>query len=121
MPTMEMVKKRLQVISDLQDELRELKSQADDLLEDNAEYAEVKEQTDLIMEQVKEKKARVLEDPAYANATQKMGDIRTDIKDQQDALSQELVDLYKEEGITEIEDSNGDLKRLKFAVKLVSA
>lgn len=121
MPNMETIQKRLQVLEDLQEELRNLRQQASEMLEDDPEYTRIKGETDQIKEQVKEKKAQLVEGTAYNEAQEKMKELRADIKDQQEALSQELIDLYKEEGITRIEAPNGEVKELKFSVKLINA
>ena len=109
------------MLEDLQDELRGLRQQSNEMLEDDPEYARIKEETALIKEQVKEKKAQVVEATAYNEVQEKMKEIRADIKDQQEALSQELIELYKDEGVTVVETPSGDVKKLKFNVKLVSA
>ena len=41
-------------------------------------------------------------------------------KENKEILSQELVDYYKESGSLEIEDADGNVKRMKFSVTLVS-
>ena len=120
MADMEMIQKRLRIIEDLQEEMRKLRQDSQEILEDDPDYAQFKEQTDLIKEQVKEKKAQVMDSSVYAETQIKLKELRADIKDQKEALSQELIDLYKEEGITRIEGPDGEVKKLKFDVKLVS-
>jgi ABC-type phosphate transport system auxiliary subunit len=121
MPNMEMIQKRLQMLDDLQEELRKLRQDANEMLENDPEYTRIKEETDLIKEQVKEKKAQVVEATAYNEVQEKMRELRGDIKDQQEALSQELIELYKEEGVTVVETPSGEVKKLKFNVKLINA
>ncbi|MBP8961100.1 hypothetical protein KBG31_02665 [Patescibacteria group bacterium] len=121
MANMEMIQKRLGMIEELQEELRKLRQDANEMLEGDPEYARIKEETDLIKEQVKEKKAQAIEASAYNETQEKMKEIRADIKDLQEALSQELIELYKDEGVTMIETPGGNVKKLKFNVKLVDA
>ncbi len=121
MASMELIQKRLRMIADLRAELRALRQEASDILENDPEFVRIKEETDLIKTQVKEQKARVIETSAYKEVQEKMKELRADLKDLQEALSQELVELYKEEGITTIEDADGEVKRLKFSVRLVDA
>ena len=118
---MEMIQKRLGMLEELQEELRKLRQDANEMLEQDPEYARVKEETDLVKAQVKEKKAQAIEGSAYNETQEKMKEIRNDIKDQQEALSQELIELYKDEGVTMVETPSGDVKKLKFNVKLIDA
>jgi len=115
-----MVQKRLQIINSLQEELRELASHRKDILEENNEYNELEEKNKLIREQAAEKKKQILATPEYNAVTRQVKDIRADIKDQREALSQELIELYREEGLTEIEDPKGNIKKLKFSVRLIN-
>ena len=43
-----------------------------------------------------------------------------EIKELKEVLSQELADYYRSEGTMQIEDEEGNIKRLKFNVSLVN-
>ena len=115
-----MVQRRLQMLNSLREDLRELNSHRKDILEESDEYHELKEKSKLVKEQAVEKKKQILAIPEYDAVIRQIRDIKVDIKDQEEALSQELVELYREEGLTEIEDSEGNTKKLKFSVRLVN-
>lgn len=117
----DMVKRRIQIIDELSEELKELRSHKKDILENDDDYEEIKEKAKLVKDQEKAKKQQVLDDPSYQAIMDQMKEIRAEIRDQKDVLSQELLELYEEEGLTEIEDQNGNWKKLKFNVKLVNA
>ncbi|MBD3366065.1 hypothetical protein GF360_01845 [candidate division WWE3 bacterium] len=117
----DMAQRRIRIINELKAELKELKGHRKDILEEDPEYSELKEQSKLVKDQTRTKRKQVLDAPEYKAVTDQMSDIRAEIRDQKEALSQELVELYKEEGVTEIEDSEGNLKKLKFSVQLVNA
>mgnify|MGYP001611005021 CR=1 FL=1 len=56
----------------------------------------------------------------YVSIREQMKDKRQEIKEHKEALSQELVEYYKDSGSQEIADQNGEVKRMKFSVKLVN-
>lgn len=116
----DMVHKRLRIINELKEELKELKHHRKDILEEDNEYSELKEKNKLIKDQASTKKKQILDAPEYKAVIDQMKELREEVRDQKEALSQELIELYKEEGITEIEDSEGNLKKLKFSVRLVN-
>jgi len=116
----DLVQRRLQMLSSMREDLRELNSHRKDILEESDEYHDLKEKGKLVKEQTTEKKKQILAVPEYDAVIRQIKDIRVDIKDQEEALSQELVELYREEGLTEIEDSDGNIKKLKFSVRLIN-
>ncbi len=116
-----MVQRRLQIINELKSELKELKGHRKDILEEDQDYSELKEKKKLIRDQTRTKKKQILDAPEYKAVIDQMKEIRAEIRDQKDALSQELVELYKEEDVTEIEDQEGNVKKMKFSVRLVNA
>lgn len=116
----DMIKKRLQIIADLKGEITSLKENYDDIMEDDDLYQEVKEKTAEVREEKKASKTRLLTNPLYQQLSEEMKEKRRDIKENREALSQELVELYKKEGKMEITDADGNIKKMKFSVRLVS-
>ena len=114
------IDKRLKIISDLQMELNGLKVNLDEILDNDSEYQSVLEEVVKIKEASQERKAKISENKMFRNITEQMKDKRLEIKDNRDALSQELIDYYRESGRMEIEDENGKTRRLKFSVRLVN-
>ncbi len=116
-----MVQRRLSILEDLKEERTKLKNHREEILEENKEYSELEEQKKLVKEQAREKKKSILEIPEYKVVEEKLKEVRAEIRDHRDALSQELLELYEEEGTTEIEGPEGKVKKLKFKVRLVNA
>ncbi|OGC47986.1 hypothetical protein A3A69_00590 [candidate division WWE3 bacterium RIFCSPLOWO2_01_FULL_37_15] len=114
------IDKRLKIISDLQMELNGLKVNLDEILDNDSEYQSVLEEVVKVKEASQERKAKISENKMFRNITEQMKDKRLEIKDNRDALSQELIDYYRESGRMEIEDENGKTRRLKFSVRLVN-
>jgi len=116
----DMVQKRLQMLNSLREDLRELNSHRKDILDESEGYNELEEKVSWLRSRPLKKRSKFLAIPEYDAVIRQIKDIRIDIEDQKDALSQELIELYREEGITEIEDSKGNIKKLKFSVRLVN-
>ncbi|HLB51539.1 MAG TPA: hypothetical protein VJL30_01330 [Patescibacteria group bacterium] len=114
------IDKRLKIISDLQMELNGLKVHLDEILENDSDYQTVLEEVAKVKEESQERKAKISENKMFRNIKEQMKEKRLEITDNKDALSQELMDYYRESGRMEIEDENGKTRRLKFSVRLVN-
>lgn len=115
-----MIAKRLQIIEDLMTELNVIKDMYDSALENDPIYQEVQETESKAKSEVKQKKSVVMSNSEYIKLAEQMKEKRILIKEAKEALSQDLADFYRESGEMEIEDHNGNVKRIKFSVRLVS-
>lgn len=114
------IAKRLKIIEDLMDELNVLKDMYESALENDPAYQEVQEVEEKTKGEIKQKKSLVMSNTEYIKLAEQMKEKRLEIKDAKDALSQDLADFYREEGILEIEDHNGNIKRIKFSARLTN-
>lgn len=116
--------KRLQIINDLSQELNVLKEQYEDALENDPQYQKIQEQVEKLKAEQKEQKEqvteKVLEKSSYKALKDEMKEKKEEIGNHKEILSQELVDYYKETGTLEVEDLNGNVKKMKFSVKLIN-
>lgn len=116
--------KRLTIIKDLNEELNVLKEQYDDAVHNDPQYQRMQEEVEELKAKAKEKtdevKTKVLEKTTYKNIKEDIKEKKEEINNHKEILSHELVEYYKETGSLEIEDANGNLKKMKFSVKLVS-
>ena len=119
----ETIKKRLKIIQDLQEELNKLQEQYQDALESDSQYVESQERLEELKEEAKEKreviKQKVTQNSSYSALKNEINEKKMEIKENKEVLSQELVTYFKETGIVEIEDTEGNLKKMKFSVRLV--
>lgn len=114
------IQKRLKILSDLAKELGELKANLEDALMDDPNYGKMQEEEEEHKKDRKEKKDRIMSTAAVKGYQQEIKDKTQEIKENREILSQELVDYYKESGTLEITDADGNVKHMKFSVKLVS-
>jgi hypothetical protein len=116
----EMINKRLQIIDDLTTELNQIKSNYEETLENDPVYQEVEEEKEKVRNSTKEKTEKILLNSSYKAMADQLREKRQEIKEQKEVLAQELLDFYRESGQMEIEDPQGNVKRMKFSVRLVS-
>jgi hypothetical protein len=118
--SIETISKRLKILNDLQEELNKAKALLDEKLEDDPAYQKFQEEQVKIKEEVKEKKDKVMKTQTIKAMDDEVKNLRTEIKENKEILSMELADYYKENGILEITDPEGMVKRIIFSAKLVN-
>ncbi len=112
--------KRLQIIEELLKELNILKETYQDALDNDADYQKVQEEEAKVKDEFRQKKVKITSKDTYQNILNSIKEKRQDVKENREALSQDLVDYYKESGEIQIEDHEGKTKRMIFSVKLVA-
>lgn len=121
---LEMINKRIKIIDDLVREINKIKTLYEESLNDNTEIQKIQEKEEeikKIKEEAKLKKQKVEESPNLKAMRDQMNELRNEMKDNKEALSQELADYYRETGSNEITDVEGNTKRIKFSAKLVNS
>lgn len=119
----DLITKRLEILKELQIELNSLRTHYEETLENDPQFQRIQEEQEKVKKeatQAKEKQEKVASTPSYKAIADQIKEKKTEIKEHQEALSQELVDYYRENGTLEIEDNEGNVKRMKFSVKLVN-
>lgn len=114
------IQNRLEIIDELTEELNILKDEYEELLEKDTEYVAIEEQQEKVKEEKRMARARLKENSTYATLQEDMKEKRKEISENKQILSQDLVDLYKKKGKVEIVTPDGDVKRMKFSVRLVN-
>jgi len=116
----ETIKKRLKIISDLQEEINRVKALFTESLENDPVYQEVQEEEKKLKEETKDKKQKVKMAPTIKNMDDQIKQFRKEIQENKEILAMELADYYKESGLLEITDEDGNTKRVVFSVRLIS-
>ncbi len=116
----ETIKKRLKIISDLQEEINRIKALFTESLENDPVYQEVQEEEKKIKEETKEKKQKLKIAPTIQNMDNEMRQLRKEISENKEILALELANYYKESGSLEITDEDGRTKRIVFSVRLIN-
>lgn len=118
---LDMINKRLKIISDQHVELKKIKDLYQESLENDPVFQDLQEEAKTFREQNKEKKIQVTEKESLKHIADQIKELSNDIKENKDILAQELADYYKDSGSMEITDEDGNTKRIIFSVKLVNS
>lgn len=100
-------------------EIQENRQMLDDALLNDASY---KEKEDKAKEAAKVRnayKSQILKQPALMVLSEKIKDLRTEMKDAQQQLSDYLQEYQKLTGANEIEDANGNVNEIRYSARLV--
>jgi len=116
----ELITKRLKIIEDLQEEIKKIRNSIQDALDNDADYQALQETINNNRVAVKESKDKISEKAVIKELELQLKEQRNALKEIKEVLSQELADYYRQEGTMEVEDHNGDIKRMKFNVSLIS-
>jgi len=121
--SVEMIQRRIKIISDLQADINKVKANYDEALENNPLYQEAQEQEEQmkkVKEEAKIKVEKVKENPTLKGMVDQMKELKEEVKNNKEALSQELADYYKDSGSMEIVDEDGNTKHIKFTARLTN-
>lgn len=115
----EQIRKRLKIVQDLNSELNSLKATYQDMLDEDSEYQEYYEKEQEFKKERVDERDKVLGKSVYMVLKDEMKDLRRDISENKEALAMELIELYREKGTLEVTDHEGNVKTMKFTVRLV--
>lgn len=114
-----MINGYLMDLEKLQKDLKEQSAMLKDTFENDAEYAAASEKANEVQKMKKEIKDKLISDPSVALLDAKVNDLKTEVKDARQALSDYLHQYYLESGLTQITDSAGEVREIVTSVKLV--
>jgi|GEM_PF-669446 len=106
-------------LENLQSSLKEQNAMLKDAFENDAEYAAISEKAREMQKMKKAVKDRVMKDPAVALLDEKVADLRAEVKEARQALSDYLTQYYQESGMRQITGSDGEVRELVTSVRLV--
>ena len=110
----------MKIIDDLKEELNKINALYKESLDEDPVYQEVQEKEQEYRESKKERTTQVMEKPVIKEFKDQCGELRKEIKENKEVLGQELAEYFRETGSTEIEDADGNIKRMVFSVRLVN-
>ncbi len=114
-----MINGYLMDLDKLQKDLKEQSAMLKDVFENDAEYAAASEKAREVQKMKKEIKDKLTQDPSVALLDAKVNDLKTEVKDVRQALSDYLHQYYQESGLTQITGSDGEVREIVTTVKLV--
>jgi len=103
----------------LQDTLKEQSGMLKGSYENDAEYVGVVEKGKEIQKMKQTVKDRLMKDPSVALLEAKVTDLKQEVKDVRQALSDYLQQYYQESGLTQITGADGEVHDIVATVRLV--
>lgn len=103
----------------LQKNLKEQSSMLKDLFENDSEYKEADEKVKEATKSKKKVKDKLKENQSVALLESKVQDLKSEVKDVRQALSDYLYQYFRESGMTQITGSDGEIHELVASVRLV--
>lgn len=119
--SIETINKRLKIINELQEELNKAKAALEEKLEDDPNYQKLQEEQAKAKVEIKEKKDKVLTTQTIKALDEELRKVRDQIKENKEILAVELAEYYRESGLLQITDDEGNVKRIVFSAKLVNS
>lgn len=116
--TLETVRRRLVILEKAREELKKAKEMYDDIFINDPLYQEADKEVKEISKKKKEVQARIARQPNVASLNAKIKEVKDHIKDNEEVLSQELIEYYRTAGVTEIEDAEGNVQEFAIFVRL---
>ncbi len=116
--TLEIVRRRLSILEKSKVEMKKLKEMHNDLFVNNESYNTADKVVKDAMKKRKDVAAQLSKQPSAIELNGKIKDLKEQIKENQDSLSQELMEYYRTAGVTEIETEDGSVQEFEIVIKL---
>lgn len=114
-----MIKNYIATIDKQADEAKKLKEMLDDILDNDPTYKDHKDKSKEAAKVLAGTKAQILKRPQAADLADKIKTLKTEQKENQDALSDYLQEYQRMSGVTEIETDDGKMHQIVYTAKLV--
>ena len=112
------IKKRIDIIETLTNELKTMNDMLKDLLQNDPSYAKAEEEKSKVREYAKVAKNKVEEKSDVKKMLIDMKEKKDEIKEAQETLSLELIEYYRQNSVLTIEDAQGRVREMKISVRL---
>lgn len=106
-------------VEKLGSEFKEQNQMLKDSLENDAEYSTVLEEARNVNKKKKEMKDKLMKDPSIALLDEKVNELRSELKEAKQALSDYLHEYFAQSGLRQITGTDGEVRDLVTTVRLV--
>lgn len=114
-----MIKSSITGIDLKKNELRKLNEMTESFLSQDSTYAEHEKAAKEAARIKNATKSQLLKQPAVAQSIAKAKELKAELKETQDGLSDYLREFQRMSGANEIEDDNGEVRDIVYTAKLV--
>ncbi len=114
-----LIKTLISRIARVKEDLKPVKEMLSDLLNNNEKYQLADKEAKEASKKKSTVKKEILSTPAGKMASGKVDELKSELKEAQEALSSYLADYQKLTGSSEIEGEDGELRKIVYVAKLV--
>lgn len=114
-----MIKNHISAIDKLQEEVKKHKEMLDDIFENNPTYKEHSDKSKEASKVLGTTKAQILKQPQAAELSEKVKTLKSELKENQDSLSDYLQEYARLSGVNEIEGEDGEVREIVYSAKLI--
>lgn len=115
----QLIKSHISGIDRLKDELQKHKGMLDDIFENDSTFKEHSEQAKEAAKIKSATKAQIMKQPQVTELSEKVKNMRSEIKEMENALSDYLKEYQRMSGVNEIEGEDGEVREIVYVAKLV--
>ena len=114
-----LIKTLISRIARVKEDLKPVKEMLSDLLNNNEKYQLADNEAKEVSKKKSTVKKEILSTPEGKMASGKVDELRSELKEAQEALSSYLTDYQRLTGSSEIEGEDGELRKIVYVAKLV--
>lgn len=114
-----LIKTLISRIARVKEELKPVKEMLSDLLNNNEKYQLADKEAKEASKKKSTAKMEILSTPEGKMASDKVDELKSELKEAQEALSSYLAEYQKLTGSSEIEGEDGELRKIVYVAKLV--
>lgn len=103
----------------IQENLKDQAAMLKSAFENDAAYLEAHKDSQDAIKKKKIEKDRIIEEPAIAALNAKVQDLRSQVKEEKQALSDYLTQYFQESGLRQITGTDGEIRDIVTSVRLV--
>lgn len=118
--TLDIVRRRITLLEKAKTELKTLKEMYDDTFLNNEEYVKAEAEIKEVSKKKKDVQAQLSKQSQTVELKGKMTDLKEHIKENEESLSDELMEYYRTSGVMEIETEDGNVQEFTITVRLKS-
>ena len=113
------IKGHLSAIDRLSEELKKHREMLEDIFTNDSTYQQHSEQAKEATKIKTKTKQQILKQPHVADISNKVKDMRSELKELKEALSDYLREYQRLSGVNEIEGDDGEIREIVYVAKLV--
>lgn len=114
-----MIKTLITSIEKVQEEAKKHKEMLDDIFENSPTFKEHSEKSKEAAKTLANTKAQILKQPQAAEMSEKVKSFKSQLKEEQDSLSDYLQEYARMSGLDEIEGEDGKIHKIVYTARLV--